>query len=139
MRWSLSTFVRVRVVKALAVAKECAVIDATLVERLSLQPEHESVQHMKKFPVGWTLLKYLSLIVGSARMGLESVVDDFLIHLLVALGYNEGDLVILSDNTLRSQQSSGASVRQRTQRADVYCVHVVGVCVLAPRTNSNLR
>ncbi len=45
--------------------------------------------------VGWVLLKYLSLMVGQGRMKLESVVDDFLIHLLVALGYNDGDLVVL--------------------------------------------
>lgn len=46
--------------------------------------------------VGTTLLKYLRLIVGTEKMGLESVVDDMVIHLFAALGFNAGRLLILS-------------------------------------------
>jgi hypothetical protein len=46
---------------------------------------------------GLVLWKYQQLIIGTQKMGLESVVDDFVIHLLAALDFNEGNLVILSD------------------------------------------
>jgi hypothetical protein len=46
--------------------------------------------------VGSTLLKYIRLIVGTEKMGLESVVDDMVIHLFAALGFNGGRLLILS-------------------------------------------
>ena len=48
--------------------------------------------------IGWTLMKYLSLTVGQG--GMASATSDFFIHLLVALGYNEADLLVVSDHRL---------------------------------------
>ncbi len=53
--------------------------------------------------VGHKLYKYLRLISGpiGVKAGLESVVDDLVIHLLDALGFNDGPLAVLSKNRLR--------------------------------------
>src|SRR5690349_20636538 len=48
---------------------------------------------------GFALYKYLRLIAGESKLGLESVVDDLVIHLLTALGFNEGYFVVLSKNS----------------------------------------
>ena len=52
---------------------------------------------------GHKLFKYLRLISGpvDVRAGFDSVVDDLLIHLLDELGFNDGPLTILSNNSLR--------------------------------------
>lgn len=60
--------------------------------------------------IGTTLLKYLRLIVGTEKMGLESVVDDMVIHLFAALGFNAGRLLILSVCTHSCSCSTGASM-----------------------------
>lgn len=59
--------------------------------------------------VGSVLLKYLRLIVGKDRMALESVVDDLLIHLLAAMGFNQGNLLI-SSHTIRHTHSMALRV-----------------------------
>ena len=61
----------------------------------SLLPIAEPAGHVHR--AGWQLYKYLRLILGPDKLGLESVVDDLVIHLLAALGFNDGNLVILSD------------------------------------------
>jgi hypothetical protein len=81
--------------KALGVSHACASIDATVVNLASLRPDDARVQQVKQSPTGWLLLKHLSLIRGSACMELDSLGNDFLIHLMAAMGFNDGDLVIL--------------------------------------------
>ena len=48
--------------------------------------------------IGWTLMKYLSLTAGQSVMA--SARSDIFIHLLAALGYNEADLLVVSDHRL---------------------------------------
>ena len=86
--------------RATTILEECKILDQphaidhiSIGVRLGANPADDP---NTRSGIGWVLLKYLSLIKGSKRMRLESVVDDFLIHLLVALGYNDGDLVVLS-------------------------------------------
>jgi len=50
---------------------------------------------------GFALYKYLRLIAGVYKVGLESVVDDLVIHLLTALGFNDGYFMVLSKNNLK--------------------------------------
>jgi len=89
--------------RAAAILEECKILDephAVDNIHLGLRAGADPSQDPRtRTGIGWILLKYLSLIVGVGRMALESVVDDFFIHLLVALGYNDGDLLILSDNS----------------------------------------
>lgn len=56
--------------------------------------------------IGWVLLNYLSLCTGSRDIVLESVICDFLIQLLGALGYNDGDMVVLSVVSTSPQSQS---------------------------------
>jgi len=99
---------------------------------LDLTPAQEA-ELLERQDVGWVLLKYLSLICGTNRMPLESVVDDFLIHLLVALGYTKGNLVVLYATHLTS-----------TCGVDVYdaltcTLHVVSVCCSCVAVRSKNR
>jgi hypothetical protein len=86
-------------VRANAVLAECKVLDlphAIDNVHLGLRAGADPAKDPRdRSGIGWLLLKYLSLISGTGRMNLESVVDDFLIHLLGALGYSDGDLVVL--------------------------------------------
>jgi hypothetical protein len=89
-----------RTQRAAAILEECKVIDEPhaidhihVGIRACADPAHDP---RTRASIGWVLLKYLSLMFGVGRMQLDSVVDDFLIHLLGALGYNDGDLVVLS-------------------------------------------
>ena len=70
--------------------QSCVVITEASVAAPAWQPEPDAND------IGSTLLKYLRLIVGTVKMGLESVVDDMVIHLFAALGFNAGRLLILS-------------------------------------------
>jgi len=79
---------------ATTVAESCAVITEQSVAADPWVPPADASG------VGHVLLKYLRLIVGTEKMGLESVVDDFVIHLFAALGFNSGKLLILSKNKL---------------------------------------
>jgi len=60
-------------------------------------PWDESESKIPSAGVGRTLFKYLRLLYAPSPYSvfLESVVDDFVIHLLVALGFNEDPLLIL--------------------------------------------
>ena len=73
-----------------AVLKSCEVITEQSVASDLWQPTPAAND------IGSTLLKYLRLIVGTQKLGLESVVDDMVIHLFAALGFNTGKLLILS-------------------------------------------
>jgi len=83
-------WLRARVALGQAVLQSCAVITADSVAALAWLPDPDAND------IGSTLLKYLRLIVGTEKMGLESVVDDMVIHLFAALGFNAGRLLILS-------------------------------------------
>ena len=52
------------------------------------------------------LYMYLRLINSQPRP--ESVVDDFVIHLLDALGFNDGPLLVLSKNNLKLQMNNNS-------------------------------
>jgi hypothetical protein len=82
-----------RVALGQAVLQSCAVITTDSVAALAWLPNPDAND------IGSTLLKYLRLIVGTEMMGLESVVDDMVIHLFAALGFNAGRLLILSVHT----------------------------------------
>ena len=73
--------------------------------------------------VGRTLFKYLRLLHAPYPYNvlLESVVDDFVVHLLVALGFNEGPLLILSKNQLSFTMNRNSSVKAT---ADVTVYHI---------------
>jgi hypothetical protein len=110
--------------RASAILRECKILDephAVDNVHLGIRAGADPNQDPRlRTGVGWLLLKYLSLIVGVGRMLLESVVDDFFIHLLVALGYNDGDLVILSVKHKRAARS----VLRLVATASCCCCHV---------------
>jgi hypothetical protein len=87
--------------------------------------------------IGWILYKYLRLIHGNNPMRLESVVDDFGIHLLAALGANEGNTVILSKNHLQFRMgcpevdAKGVHAPNVKATADITIFDIVSRCRLA--------
>jgi len=86
--------------------RDCAFIEPNTSLLLMSYDEAERKALQSTVPVpsvglGWTLFKYLRLLHGLEFMELESVVDDFVMHLLAALGFNDGPLLVLSRNTLK--------------------------------------
>ncbi len=70
-----------------------------------------------------TLIKYLRLMKGQERIVLESIVDDFLIHLLVALGYNDGRFVILyKEKHIYTHLHTRAHAHTSTNNPPAVCV-----------------
>ena len=78
---------------AKSVIQSCSFIDMNSIMTLCLPAPRANP--------GFALFKYLRLIAGESKLGLESVVDDLVIHLLTALGFNDDYFVVLSKNNLK--------------------------------------
>ncbi len=75
-------------------------------------------------PVGYpaaALYEYVRLIVGPSSH-LESVVDDLVIHLLTAVGFNDGNFLVLSKNKLKLSMN-GDKNNEATPDVTVYDVY----------------
>ncbi len=87
----------------------CSFIDEKSLMSLELPAPHPAP--------GFALYKYLRLIANPYnKAGLESVVDDLVIHLLTALGFNDGYFMVLSKNNLKFSMHGENNV---TATADV--------------------
>jgi hypothetical protein len=91
--------------------------------------------HVPQDSTGWKLYKFLRLVDGIDSMHLESVVDDFVIHLLDALGFNDGPLVVLSKNKLAFTMNSTSVYAT----ADVTVYHIANRFRLAVFEDKRLR
>lgn len=80
------------------VISSCGVITLESVHTQQWQPDPLAGD------VGGALLKYIRFLYKARPMGMESVADDLLIHLLAAMGFNQGNLLI-SSHTIRHNHS----------------------------------